>query len=42
MSFIELFKDKFYFIGCDISRQIINNREVKVLNFPQASFRKFT
>jgi len=35
MSFIELFKDKFYFIGCDISRQIINNIERKVLNFPK-------
>lgn len=40
MSFIELFKDKFYFIGCDITREIINHREVKIVTFPKEVLKK--
>jgi hypothetical protein len=35
MSFIEMFKDKFYFIGCDITREIRNHRKVKIVTFPK-------
>ena len=34
MSFIEQFKDKFYFIGCNIKTKVINNKETKILTFP--------
>jgi hypothetical protein len=34
-NFIEKFKDKFYFIGCDIETKIINNIEQKKLTFPK-------
>ena len=33
-SFIEKFKDKFYFIGCDIETKLINNIEKKMLTIP--------
>lgn len=35
MSFIERFKDKFYFIGCDITIEIINHTEVKKISYPK-------
>jgi hypothetical protein len=34
-SFIEKFKDKFYFIGCDIETKLINNIEKKCITFPE-------
>lgn len=40
MSFIETFKDKFYFIGCDIIREIRNNIEVKIVTFPKEVLKK--
>jgi hypothetical protein len=40
MSFIEIFKDKFYFVGCDIKREIRNHREVKVVTFPKEVLEK--
>jgi hypothetical protein len=40
MSFIEMFKDKFYFIGCDITREIRNHREVKIVTFPKEVLKK--
>jgi len=40
MSFIELFKEQFYFIGCDITREIRNNREVKIVTFPKEVLKK--
>ena len=40
MSVIELFKDKFYFIGCDISREIRNHKEVKIVTFPKEVLKK--
>ena len=40
MSFIEMFKDKFYFIGCDITREIKNHREVKIVTFPKEVLKK--
>jgi TRAP-type uncharacterized transport system substrate-binding protein len=40
MSFIELFKEQFYFIGCDITREIRNHREVKIVTFPKEVFKK--
>ena len=40
MNFIELFKEQFYFIGCDISRAIRNNKEVKIVTFPKAVLTK--
>ena len=40
MSFIELFKDKFYFIGCDITTEIRNHREIKITTFPKEVLKK--
>jgi hypothetical protein len=40
MSFIELFKEQFYFIGCDITREIRNHREVKIVTFPKKVLEK--
>ena len=40
MSFIELFKEQFYFIGCDITREIRNHREVKIVTFPKEVLKK--
>jgi hypothetical protein len=34
-NFIETFKDKFYFIGCDIETKLKNNYEQKKLTFPK-------
>ena len=34
-SFIEEFKDKFYFIGCDVETKLKNNIEKKWLTFPK-------
>jgi len=35
-----MFKDKFYFIGCDITREIRNHREVKIVTFPKEVLKK--
>jgi len=35
-----MFKDKFYFIGCDITREIRNYREVKIVTFPKEVLEK--
>ena len=40
MNFIELFKEQFYFIGCDISREIRNHKEVKIVTFPKEVLKK--
>ena len=40
MNFIELFKEQFYFIGCDITREIRNHREVKIVTFPKEVLKK--
>jgi hypothetical protein len=40
MNFIELFKEQFYFIGCDITREIRNHTEVKKLTFPKEVLEK--
>ena len=40
MNFIELFKKQFYFIGCDITREIRNHREVKIVTFPKEVLKK--
>ena len=40
MSFIELFKEQFYFIGCDISREIRSHKEVKIVTFPKEVLKK--
>jgi hypothetical protein len=34
-NFIETFKDKFYFIGCDIETKLKNNYELKWVTFPK-------
>lgn len=40
MNFIELFKEQFYFIGCDITREIRNHREIKITTFPKEALKK--
>ena len=35
-----MFKDKFYFIGCDIIREIRTNIEVKIVTFPKEVLKK--
>jgi hypothetical protein len=40
MNFIEMFKEQFYFIGCDITREIRNHREVKIVTFPKEVLKK--
>lgn len=41
MNFIELFKEQFYFIGYDITREIRNHREVKIVTFPKEVLKKW-
>ena len=40
MSFIEFFKDKFYFVGCDITTEIRNHREIKITTFSKEVLKK--
>ena len=40
MNFIELFKEQFYFIGCDITTEIRNHREIKITTFPKKVLKK--
>ena len=40
MNFVELFKDKFYFVGCDIESAFRNGVEVKNTIFPKQVLEK--
>lgn len=40
MNFVELFKDKFYFVGCDIEPAFRNGVEVKNTKFPKQVLEK--
>ena len=40
MNFVELFKDKFYFVGCDIEPALRRGLEVKKTTFPKQVLEK--
>jgi hypothetical protein len=36
-NFIERFKDKFYFMGCNITTKVTNNKPQKIIIFPKTN-----